>query len=518
MMMMMMMMMPWRRRGGGGVVLGCGGRRLSMLGLVLLLLLLLLGVVLAAPAASAHAHEHQHTHAHAEHHHGHGHGHDHEHQHHHHAAHHPKPAAAAAAAPHEGEVGGWLASPWARAFAATTLISVVPTLVLPFIPLASTGADGAVALNEKLHRLLLSFAAGGLLGEVFLHSLPHLLEGVEEAADAEAGHEHEHHHHGHGHAHGHGHGHGAAERVSLWVLAGFLLFFASEKLVKVLLGEEDGGHSHSHSHSHGHAHAQHHHQHGAKKAKLEEEEWEEDEEGSSSAEEDGEGSGSVDGQGLRRRSRRIRERGGRRTTSPPGGAGSSPRKQGPSSAKGRGQRQEQEGHQQSQSRSRSLVGLGGLKASGYLNITVDLLHNFTDGIAIGAAFASSSSSKTAAAGGVGLATTLSVFLHEIPHEIGDFAILVQSGLSLRGAFLMQFCTALAAFAGTLAGLAATRHEGLERVLVGLMAGGFLYVGAVSVLPELLAGKAGPWQAVGEVAGVVGGIGLMMLVGHGEEGH
>ena len=493
-----MMIMPWRRRGGGGV--GRGGRRLALLGLMLLLLLL--GVVLAAPTASAH----EHTHAHAEHHHGHGH--DHEHQYHHHAAHHPKPAAAAAA-PHEGEAGGWVASPWVRAFAATTLISVVPTLVLPFIPLASTGADGAVALNEKLHRLLLSFAAGGLLGEVFLHSLPHLLAGVEEAAEAGHEHSHEHEHHHHGHAHGHGHG--AAERVSLWVLAGFLLFFASEKLVKVLLGEEGGhSHSHGHGHSHGHAHAHHHH-HGAKKAKLEDDEWE-DEEGSSSAEEDGEGSGSVDGQGLRRRSRRIRERGGRRTTSPPGGAGSSPRKQGPS-AKGRGQRQEQ-GHQ---SQSQSLVGLGGLKASGYLNITVDLLHNFTDGIAIGAAFASSSS-KPAAAGGIGLATTLSVFLHEIPHEIGDFAILVQSGLSLRGAFLMQFCTAVAAFAGTLAGLAATRHEGLERVLVGLMAGGFLYVGAVSVLPELLAGKAGPWQAVGEVAGVVGGIGLMMLVGHGEEGH
>ena len=121
-------------------------------------------------------------------------------------------------------------------------------------------------------------------------------------------------------------------------------------------------------------------------------------------------------------------------------------------------------------------------------------------------------------GTVGLATTLSVFLHEIPHEIGDFAILVQSGLSLRAAFLMQFCTAIAAYVGTAAGLAATRHEGLERVLVGLMSGGFLYVGAVSVLPELLAGKAAPWQAVREVAGVVGGIGLMMLVGHGEEGH
>ncbi len=372
--------------------------------------------------------------------------------------------------------GGWLDSSWAQAFASTTLISVVPTLILPFIPLATHGADGRVALNEKLHRTLLSFAAGGLLGEVFFHSLPHLLEGAS-GADNDGGHGHDHDHSGHGH----GHGHGAAERVSLWVLAGFLVFFVSEKAVKVLLGEEEGGHGHGHGHGHAHAHGT--------KAKLED-----------SEEEDGDGSsgedGSVDARsGLRRRSRRIRERDGRPRKSPPGGAGSSPRKW----AEGQ------------QAQAQALVGGGGgLKASGYLNITVDLLHNLTDGIAIGAAFASGKGG-----GSVGLATTLSVFLHEIPHEIGDYAILVQSGLSLRAAFLMQFCTALAAYVGTLCGLAAQRHEGLERVLVGLMSGGFLYVGAVSVLPELLAGKADGWQSLREVGGVVGGICLMMLVGHGE---
>lgn len=64
-------------------------------------------------------------------------------------------------------------------------------------------------------------------------------------------------------------------------------------------------------------------------------------------------------------------------------------------------------------------GAVGLTAGGYLNMAVDAMHNFTDGVAIGASFASGK--------GLGFATTVSVFLHEIPHEIGDFAILVQSG-------------------------------------------------------------------------------------------
>jgi zinc transporter 7 len=61
-----------------------------------------------------------------------------------------------------------------------------------------------------------------------------------------------------------------------------------------------------------------------------------------------------------------------------------------------------------------------LQASGWLNLLADSMHNFTDGIAIGASFASGR--------GLAYATFLSVIFHEIPHEIGDFAILVQSGL------------------------------------------------------------------------------------------
>lgn len=61
--------------------------------------------------------------------------------------------------------------------------------------------------------------------------------------------------------------------------------------------------------------------------------------------------------------------------------------------------------------------------SGYLNLAADFTHNFTDGLAIGASFLVGPA--------VGAVTTLTILLHEVPHEIGDFAILVQSGCTKR---------------------------------------------------------------------------------------
>lgn len=51
----------------------------------------------------------------------------------------------------------------------------------------------------------------------------------------------------------------------------------------------------------------------------------------------------------------------------------------------------------------------------------DFAHNFTDGLAIGASYL--------AGHNIGIVTTLTILFHEVPHEIGDFAILIQSGCS-----------------------------------------------------------------------------------------
>lgn len=67
-----------------------------------------------------------------------------------------------------------------------------------------------------------------------------------------------------------------------------------------------------------------------------------------------------------------------------------------------------------------------IKVAGYLNLAADFAHNFTDGLAIGASYA--------AGHNVGLITTITILFHEVPHEVGDFAILIQSGCSKRKVF------------------------------------------------------------------------------------
>ena len=65
--------------------------------------------------------------------------------------------------------------------------------------------------------------------------------------------------------------------------------------------------------------------------------------------------------------------------------------------------------------------------AGYLNLAADFAHNFTDGLAIGASYL--------AGHNIGLITTLTILFHEVPHEIGDFAILIQSGCTKKKVIL-----------------------------------------------------------------------------------
>ncbi|KTW26268.1 Zn(2+) transporter YKE4 [Pneumocystis jirovecii RU7] len=81
---------------------------------------------------------------------------------------------------------------------------------------------------------------------------------------------------------------------------------------------------------------------------------------------------------------------------------------------------------------------------GYLNLIADFFHNFTDGLALFMSFHISPIT--------GATTTTAIFFHEIPHEIGDFAILIQSGFKKYQALRCQFITAIGAFLGTLTGI------------------------------------------------------------------
>eukprot|EP00903_Cladosiphon_okamuranus_P006947 g6761.t1 len=145
-----------------------------------------------------------------------------------------------------------------------------------------------------------------------------------------------------------------------------------------------------------------------------------------------------------------------------------------------------------------------LKIGAILNLAADALHNLGDGIAIGAAFSSGS--------GLGFSTALATLLHELPHEIGDFAVLVQNGYTKWQAIRAQFATALAAFAGTAIGLLATKYAGLQQPLLAATGGGFVYVSCVTVMPDILGGGNPSFlQGVAEVGAMCAGVALMACV-------
>jgi len=118
---------------------------------------------------------------------------------------------------------------------------------------------------------------------------------------------------------------------------------------------------------------------------------------------------------------------------------------------------------------------------GYLNLVANALDNFNHGLAVGAAFLVSTK--------VGFVTTGCILLHEIPHEVGDFAILIKSGFNRREAAKAQFLTALIGISGAFSALTldflALHHRILTLGIVPFTCGGFLHISLISVLPDLL---------------------------------
>ncbi|TSR63320.1 Zinc transporter Slc39a7 [Bagarius yarrelli] len=325
---------------------------------------------------------------------------------------------------------------WMQAVGATLLISAAPFLILFLIPVQSNSDQ-----HQNLLKILLSFASGGLLGDAFLHLIPHALgqetshitydsisfnyKGIvlvlsphshhgseDESAAAEES---------HGHSHGVAHDHMMS--VGLWVLGGIMAFLVVEKFVRLL----KGGHSHSHSHA-------------APKCKDSDGEQEEEKE--------------------KKTDKKVKKKAKEESSD--------------------------------------------IKVSGYLNLAADFTHNFTDGLAIGASFLVSPA--------VGVVTTITILLHEVPHEIGDFAILVQSGCTKRKAMCLQLLTAIGALAGTACSLFA---EGVGAAatawILPFTAGGFVYIATVTVLPELLSGRSSAGQSVMEVAAMLFGVGMMVII-------
>jgi zinc and cadmium transporter len=113
----------------------------------------------------------------------------------------------------------------------------------------------------------------------------------------------------------------------------------------------------------------------------------------------------------------------------------------------------------------------------YLNLIGDGIHNFMDGLIIGASFFVNIN--------VGMAATAAIILHEIPQELGDFGVLIYGGFSKFKALAFNFLSAVTAILGTIVGFGfASRVEGFSGVLLPVAAGGFIYIASCDLIPEL----------------------------------
>jgi len=143
----------------------------------------------------------------------------------------------------------------------------------------------------------------------------------------------------------------------------------------------------------------------------------------------------------------------------------------------------------------------------WMVIVGDGFHNFTDGLAVGAAFSASMSS--------GLSTAIAVFCHELPHELGDFAILINSGMSIKQAIVYNLVSAILAYFGLVVGILAGGNEMGRQFILSITAGLFLYVALADMLPELTNQEV-PHQSrcssyVFQHLGILSGITIMLFI-------
>ncbi|KZS92471.1 ZIP-like iron-zinc transporter [Sistotremastrum niveocremeum HHB9708] len=317
---------------------------------------------------------------------------------------------------------------------ATFYISSVPNFILAFIP---------EQINSDTLNTMTAFATGGLLSDVFLHLVPHSFMGE--------------------HQHPGVHVIMVDEKrniiIGLAIFVGFAAFFVMEKTFRVL-GDEEDARSPSHTHSHSHD--------NSPNASL------------TTGQSTGVAASGTDA---------LRSRSGKSTDL----------------------------KEESDVPSAPVAKTS--KLSAYLNLMGDFTHNITDGLAMAASFYASPL--------IGATTTLACFAHEIPHEIADYSILIRSGFTKRQAMGSQFLTAVGAFVGTFMGIAIHNYSssGTEHgdtsadltaavrgeasgllgttvvagdLVIPFVAGGFMYIGAVAVLPTLLQESRSGKQALKEM--------------------
>jgi len=143
-----------------------------------------------------------------------------------------------------------------------------------------------------------------------------------------------------------------------------------------------------------------------------------------------------------------------------------------------------------------------IHAFSYLNLIGDGIHNFSDGLVIGASFMVNIH--------FGIVTTLVIIFHEIPQEIGDFAVLLYGGMGKTKALAFNFISAATCIIGTVIGYYLSSHVlNFSVFLLPVIAGGFIYIAACDLIPELHK-QPGLKRATFSVLAFAAGIGFIQL--------
>ncbi|KAF5747529.1 IAA-alanine resistance protein 1 [Tripterygium wilfordii] len=337
---------------------------------------------------------------------------------------------------------------WFRALGCSLLVSLASFICLIILPVIFIQGKPSKAVVDSLAL----FGAGAMLGDAFLHQLPHAFGG-------EHSHSHDHHadlpHHAHV-GHGHSHSHSLKDlSVGISVLSGIVLFLLVEKLVRYVEDNSGGDNTWSHSHHN------HHHKinrnlndddNAIEKMPSQSSEGKELHEGTNDSLN---GDNLIQHESLRKR----------KITSGTGDV-----------------KPEVDDDNGFSDDIASLTEKEPAKSPsnlvfGYLNLFSDGVHNFTDGMALGSAFLLYGSVG-------GWSRTLFLLAHELPQEIGDFGILVRSGFTIPKALLFNFLSALVALVGTALALLLGRDPGQSSLIEGFTAGGFIYIAVAGVLAEM----------------------------------
>ncbi|MDV6315289.1 ZIP family metal transporter [Idiomarina sp. HP20-50] len=115
--------------------------------------------------------------------------------------------------------------------------------------------------------------------------------------------------------------------------------------------------------------------------------------------------------------------------------------------------------------------------AGPLILIGDAVHNFTDGVVIAAAFLTSVP--------LGIAISLAIIAHEIPQEVSDFAILLESGYGRKKALLLNSLASLTAIPGALiAYFWLAQVSAAVPYVLAISASSFIYIAAADLIPTL----------------------------------